>query len=117
MRHVQGMGEPLNNYEAVRSAVAVMVDSRFFSLRRSKVTVSTVGIIPRIQQARMRHPRSAMPHLASPAASLARSERPILQAAVGRSTCRAVSAPLACRAAWVREGILGACSWQRTCPG
>jgi hypothetical protein len=46
------MGEPLNNYEAVRTAVGLMVDSRLFALRRSKVTVSTVGIVPRIQQAR-----------------------------------------------------------------
>ena len=45
------MGEPLNNYEAVRAAVGMMVDSRLFGLRRSKVTVSTVGIVPRILQA------------------------------------------------------------------
>ena len=54
----QGMGEPLNNYEAVRTAVGLMVDSRLFALRRSKVTVSTVGIVPRIQQAR---PRCTLP--------------------------------------------------------
>ena len=35
-----------------------MIDSRLFSLRRSKVTVSTVGIVPRILQAR-RAPVSA----------------------------------------------------------
>ncbi|EFJ40175.1 hypothetical protein VOLCADRAFT_108314 [Volvox carteri f. nagariensis] len=45
-----GMGEPLNNYEAVRSAVAMMTDSRFFGLRRRHVTVSTVGVVPRIKQ-------------------------------------------------------------------
>ncbi|KAL4857551.1 putative dual-specificity RNA methyltransferase RlmN 2 [Chlorella vulgaris] len=45
-----GMGEPLNNYEAVRSAVHMMTDSRFFALRRRKVTVSTVGVIPRLLQ-------------------------------------------------------------------
>ena len=49
---VQGMGEPLNNYEAVRSAVALMIDPSLFSLRRSKVTISTVGIVPRILQVR-----------------------------------------------------------------
>lgn len=47
---VQGMGEPLNNYEAVRAAVALMIDPSLFSLRRSKVTISTVGIVPRILQ-------------------------------------------------------------------
>lgn len=44
------MGEPLNNYEAVRSATAMMIDPSLFSLRRSKVTISTVGIVPRILQ-------------------------------------------------------------------
>lgn len=42
------MGEPLNNYNAVRAAAATMVDSRRFGLRRSAVTISTVGVIPRI---------------------------------------------------------------------
>ncbi len=42
--------EPLNNYNAVRPAVAMMTDGRFFGLRRSAVTVSTVGVIPRILQ-------------------------------------------------------------------
>ncbi|MEW5297463.1 MAG: hypothetical protein WDW36_000669 [Sanguina aurantia] len=45
-----GMGEPLNNYDQVRAAVATMTDSQFFRLRRKHVTVSTVGIIPRIKQ-------------------------------------------------------------------
>lgn len=45
-----GMGEPLNNYEAVRSAVGMMTDPRVFGLRRKKVTVSTVGVVPRLLQ-------------------------------------------------------------------
>lgn len=55
------MGEPLNNYEAVRSATSMMIDPALFSLRRSKVTISTVGIVPRILQVfRLRpfHPES-----------------------------------------------------------
>lgn len=44
------MGEPLNNYDAVRSAVQMMTDPRFFGLGRQQVTISTVGIIPRILQ-------------------------------------------------------------------
>lgn len=44
------MGEPLNNYEAVRSAVTMMTEPRYFALRRGSVTVSTVGVIPRILQ-------------------------------------------------------------------
>ncbi|KAK9861885.1 hypothetical protein WJX84_010257 [Apatococcus fuscideae] len=44
-----GMGEPLNNYAAVREAVRMMTDTGMgFGLRRSAVTVSTVGVVPRI---------------------------------------------------------------------
>ena len=46
----QGMGEPLNNYVAVRDAVAMMINTNAFGLRRSAVTVSTVGVVPRILQ-------------------------------------------------------------------
>lgn len=45
----QGMGEPLSNYEAVRAAVAMMTDPRLFGLARRHVTVSTVGVVPRIR--------------------------------------------------------------------
>ena len=45
-----GMGEPLNNYKAVLDAVRVLVDPRAFGLSPSRVTVSTVGVIPRILQ-------------------------------------------------------------------
>jgi hypothetical protein len=47
---MQGMGEPLNNYNEVSSAVRMMVDPQIFALRRSAVTVSTVGVIPRMLQ-------------------------------------------------------------------
>ncbi|GAB4814820.1 hypothetical protein N2152v2_001866 [Parachlorella kessleri] len=45
-----GMGEPLNNYVAVREAVSLMTDNSVFALRRSAVSVSTVGVIPRLAQ-------------------------------------------------------------------
>lgn len=45
-----GMGEPLNNYDAVKAAVSMMTDPRAFGLRRKKVTVSTVGVVPRLLQ-------------------------------------------------------------------
>ena len=35
---LQGMGEPLNNYEAVCSAVHMMTDPRVFGLRRKKAS-------------------------------------------------------------------------------
>ena len=43
-----GMGEPLNNYPAVRAAVRAMTDVHRFRLSPTHVTVSTVGVIPRI---------------------------------------------------------------------
>ncbi|KAL4539433.1 hypothetical protein Ndes2437B_g02191 [Nannochloris sp. 'desiccata'] len=45
-----GMGEPLNNYPAVLSAIRLMTHPQTFALRRRSVTVSTVGVIPRITQ-------------------------------------------------------------------
>lgn len=47
---MQGMGEPLHNYEPVRAAVRLMTDSRTFALSRKHVTISTVGVVPRIKQ-------------------------------------------------------------------
>ena len=47
---MQGMGEPLNNYGQVSAAVHMMIDPQMFALRRSAVTVSTVGVIPRMLQ-------------------------------------------------------------------
>jgi adenine C2-methylase RlmN of 23S rRNA A2503 and tRNA A37 len=47
---MQGMGEPLSNYDAVRGAVAAMTHPERFGLGRAHVTVSTVGVIPRIRQ-------------------------------------------------------------------
>jgi len=41
-----GMGEPLDNYDAVRGAIDGIHDSRMFNLGLSHVTVSTVGVIP-----------------------------------------------------------------------
>jgi adenine C2-methylase RlmN of 23S rRNA A2503 and tRNA A37 len=40
----------LNNYNEVRPAVQMMTNTRVFGMRRSAVTVSTVGVIPRILQ-------------------------------------------------------------------
>ena len=47
--HTQGMGEPLNNYDAVCAAVCFMTEQRYFGLGRKQVTVSTVGVVPRIR--------------------------------------------------------------------
>jgi hypothetical protein len=38
----------LDNYDAVLSAVDFMLDTRYFSLSASHVTISTVGVVPRL---------------------------------------------------------------------
>ena len=43
-----GMGEPLNNWPAVRAATCMMTGPARWALRRSAVTISTVGVIPRL---------------------------------------------------------------------
>lgn len=45
----QGMGEPLSNYDAVVGAVRAMTHPQLFGLARRHVTISTVGVIPRIK--------------------------------------------------------------------
>eukprot|EP00878_Enallax_costatus_P031373 GHUV01034308.1.p1 GENE.GHUV01034308.1~~GHUV01034308.1.p1 ORF type:complete len:406 (+),score=101.34 GHUV01034308.1:170-1387(+) len=45
-----GMGEPLTNYDAVKAAVSMMCDSRLFGISKRHITVSTVGVVPRIKQ-------------------------------------------------------------------
>jgi adenine C2-methylase RlmN of 23S rRNA A2503 and tRNA A37 len=44
------MGEPLSNYEAVKAAVGMMGEPRLFGIGARHITVSTVGVIPRIKQ-------------------------------------------------------------------
>lgn len=43
-----GMGEPLDNYDAVLSAVRAMTDTARFGLSPSRISVSTVGVVPRM---------------------------------------------------------------------
>ena len=45
-----GMGEPMDNYKHVVSAITMMTDGAVFALKRQHVTLSTVGVIPRIKQ-------------------------------------------------------------------
>ena len=45
-----GMGEPLDNYAAVVTAIRGMTDVRRFSLSPTRVSVSTVGVAPRLRQ-------------------------------------------------------------------
>jgi 23S rRNA (adenine2503-C2)-methyltransferase len=45
-----GMGEPLLNLDAVVEAVQLLIDPRAFAMAPRRVTVSTVGIAPRIAE-------------------------------------------------------------------
>ncbi len=43
-----GMGEPLHNYDSVMQALDIITDRRGINIAPSKVTISTVGVIPGI---------------------------------------------------------------------
>jgi 23S rRNA (adenine2503-C2)-methyltransferase len=45
---LMGMGEPLHNYEAVMQAVDILRDPGGLSLAGSRITLSTVGVVPGI---------------------------------------------------------------------
>lgn len=45
-----GMGEPLDNYDAVVGACRNMIDKKMFGLSKHKVTVSTSGLVPEIRR-------------------------------------------------------------------
>jgi len=45
-----GMGEPLDNYDAVVEACRTMIDPDLFNLSKHRVTVSTSGLVPEIEK-------------------------------------------------------------------
>ncbi len=47
---MMGMGEPLLNYENVRQALTIAMDPEGLAFPRRKITLSTSGIVPRIEQ-------------------------------------------------------------------
>ncbi len=47
---MMGMGEPLLNYQAVISAMRLMLDDLSFGLSRRRVTLSTAGVVPAIRR-------------------------------------------------------------------
>ncbi len=47
---VMGMGEPFHNYEAVMKAMNIINDPEGMNFGERRITISTVGIIPRIEQ-------------------------------------------------------------------
>ena len=47
---VMGMGEPFHNYDAVMKAMDIINDADGMQFGERRITISTVGIIPRIEQ-------------------------------------------------------------------
>ncbi len=47
---MMGMGEPLQNYSNVVSAIKIMLDDCAYGLSRRRVTLSTAGVVPGINQ-------------------------------------------------------------------
>lgn len=45
-----GMGEPLDNYDAVVKACSTMINPEAFNLSKSRVTISTSGLVPEIRR-------------------------------------------------------------------
>ncbi|MBI2314369.1 MAG: 23S rRNA (adenine(2503)-C(2))-methyltransferase RlmN [Betaproteobacteria bacterium] len=53
---LMGMGEPLLNFENVVAALEIMLDDNAYGLSRRRVTVSTSGIVPAIEELQRRCP-------------------------------------------------------------
>lgn len=45
---LMGMGEPLHNYESVMTALEIISDTRGLGIAPSRITISTVGVVPGI---------------------------------------------------------------------
>ncbi len=63
---LMGMGEPLLNYQAVVRALRLMLDDFSFGLSRRRVTLSTAGVVPGIDQLRIYCPGSLAVSLHAP---------------------------------------------------
>jgi 23S rRNA (adenine2503-C2)-methyltransferase len=48
---MMGMGEPLYNFENVKTALAIVIDGDGLALSRRRVTLSTAGVVPMIPRA------------------------------------------------------------------
>ncbi|MGB0578522.1 MAG: 23S rRNA (adenine(2503)-C(2))-methyltransferase RlmN [Limisphaerales bacterium] len=47
---LMGMGEPLHNYDPVMQAMKIVADNRGIGIATSRITVSTVGVVPAIER-------------------------------------------------------------------
>ena len=65
-----GMGEPLLNFDNVMTAINILLDDLAYGLSRRRVTVSTAGLVPLIDQLRDTNPVSLAVSLHAPDDSL-----------------------------------------------
>lgn len=63
---LMGMGEPLLNFENVVTAIDIMLDDNTYGLSRRRVTLSTAGVVPRIDALKERCPVSLAVSLHAP---------------------------------------------------
>ena len=52
-----GMGEPLDNHKHVMQAISIMTDPHGLGIAKRKITLSTVGNLPKIKQVLDKFPR------------------------------------------------------------
>ena len=67
---MMGMGEPLQNYNALVPALRVMLDDHGYGLSRRRVTVSTSGVVPMIDRLRADCPVALAVSLHAPSDAL-----------------------------------------------
>ncbi|MBT3181645.1 MAG: 23S rRNA (adenine(2503)-C(2))-methyltransferase RlmN [Deltaproteobacteria bacterium] len=47
---LMGMGEPLDNYDAVSAAISIICDDKGFNMSKKRVTLSSAGLIPELDR-------------------------------------------------------------------
>ena len=67
---MMGMGEPLANFDAVVPALELMLDDNAYGLSRRRVTVSTSGLVPQIDELARRCPVALAVSLHAPTDAL-----------------------------------------------
>lgn len=63
---MMGMGEPLMNFDAVVSAMHIMQDDFCFGLSKRRITLSTAGVVPKIDELKQACPVSLAVSLHAP---------------------------------------------------
>ncbi|HET9576380.1 MAG TPA: 23S rRNA (adenine(2503)-C(2))-methyltransferase RlmN [Usitatibacter sp.] len=77
---MMGMGEPLNNFEPVVSAMSIMLDDHAYGLSRRRVTLSTSGVVPQIRRLKEALPVALAVSLHAPNDELRSRLMPVNQA-------------------------------------